>query len=66
MGEQAKRHHLVSKFYLRYFADERDQITTVMLPGDRRFTQSINNCLGQQRLLLRHDPFASERGRHTA
>lgn len=41
MPEQAKRHHVVSKFYLRYFADERDRVSTVMLPGDRNFTQNI-------------------------
>ncbi|MFK4083652.1 DUF4238 domain-containing protein [Kribbella sp. NPDC020789] len=44
MPEQAKRHHLVSKFYLRYFADEADKIVTVMLPGERRFTQGIGNA----------------------
>lgn len=44
MPEKARRHHLVSKFYLRYFADEREQITTVMLPGDRRFTQNIKDA----------------------
>jgi hypothetical protein len=44
VSEQARRHHLVSKFYLRYFADEREQITTVMLPGDRRFTQNIKDA----------------------
>lgn len=31
----------MSRFYLRYFADDRDQVTTVMLPGDRTFTQNI-------------------------
>ena len=45
MREQAKRHHVVSKFYLRYFADDRKQVATVILPGDRRaFPQSINNA----------------------
>lgn len=44
MPEQARRHHVVSKFYLRYFADEREQVTTVMLPGDRIFTQSIRRA----------------------
>lgn len=44
-GEQAKRHHLVSKFYLRHFADEADQVMTVMLPGHRPpFRQSIENA----------------------
>lgn len=38
---QARRHHVVSKFYLRYFADDRDQVTTVMLPGEKVFTQNI-------------------------
>jgi hypothetical protein len=40
-GGQARRHHVVSKFYLKYFADDREQLTTVMLPGDRTFTQSV-------------------------
>jgi hypothetical protein len=44
MPDQARRHHVVSKFYLRYFADERSQIKTVMLPGDRTFIQSITNA----------------------
>jgi len=33
MGNQAKRHHIDSTFYLRHFADEAERITTVMLPG---------------------------------
>lgn len=41
---RAKRHHVVSKFYLRYFADTRDQLQTVMLPGDRRFPQSVGDA----------------------
>jgi hypothetical protein len=41
---QARRHHVVSKFYLRYFADDAGQITTVMLPGDRTFPQSVNDA----------------------
>ncbi|WP_253874093.1 DUF4238 domain-containing protein [Promicromonospora umidemergens] len=41
---QARRHHVVSKFYLRYFADDVGQVTTVVLPGDRTFTQSINDA----------------------
>lgn len=44
MPEQARRHHVVSKFYLRYFADEREHVTTVMLPGDRTFPQSIGDA----------------------
>ncbi|TDB96911.1 DUF4238 domain-containing protein [Actinomadura sp. 7K534] len=44
MPEQARRHHVVSKFYLRYFADERDRVTTIMLPGERTFTQNIANA----------------------
>ncbi|MFF0531622.1 DUF4238 domain-containing protein [Nocardia amikacinitolerans] len=42
MGTVAKLHHTVPKFYLRGFADEGERIMTVRLPGDRRFTQSIN------------------------
>lgn len=44
-GEQAKRHHLVSKFYLSHFADEAEQVMTVMLPGSKApFAQSIANA----------------------
>lgn len=35
---------LVSKFYLRYFADDEDMITTVFLPGDRFVVQNIANA----------------------
>lgn len=44
MGTTTRRNHVVSKFYLRYFADEAEQVTTVMLPGDRSFAQSIGNA----------------------
>ena len=44
MQEQAKRHHIVSKFYLRYFANDKERVTTVMLPGDRTFPQSIGDA----------------------
>lgn len=40
----AVRHHTVSKFYLRYFADAAERVTTVMLPGDRIFPQSIGDA----------------------
>lgn len=40
----ARRHHLVSRFYLRYFADDDEQVTTVMLPGDRVFTQTARRA----------------------
>ena len=42
--EAARRHHLVSKFYLRHFADENETITTLLLPGDRRFPQSVHKA----------------------
>jgi hypothetical protein len=41
---QAKRHHVVSRFYLQYFADERDRVKTVMLPGDRSFIQNVRDA----------------------
>lgn len=44
MGTQAKRHHVVSKFYLRYFADAANRIKTVMLPGEPTFVQSVENA----------------------
>ena len=44
MPEQARRHHVVSKFYLRYFASDNERVATVMLPGDRTFPQSISDA----------------------
>ena len=44
MPGPARRHHQVSKFYLRYFADENDMITTVFLPGDRSVVQNVVNA----------------------
>lgn len=41
---QARRHHVVSKFYLRYFADDVGQVTTLVLPGNRTFAQSVNDA----------------------
>jgi hypothetical protein len=40
----ARRHHVVSKFYLRHFADDNEQIASVMLPGDRTFLQNIGDA----------------------
>ncbi|WP_158102741.1 DUF4238 domain-containing protein [Lentzea kentuckyensis] len=34
----------MSKFYLRYFANDNERLTTVMLPGDRSFPQSIGDA----------------------
>ncbi|WP_410583838.1 DUF4238 domain-containing protein [Amycolatopsis sp. lyj-108] len=34
----------MSKFYLRYFANDNERVTTVMLPGDRTFQQSIGDA----------------------
>lgn len=44
----SRRHHLVSKFYLRYFADDVGVLTAVELPGDRRFPLSIGNATVQR------------------
>ena len=38
----AKLHHTVPKFYLRGFANDAEQITTVRLPGDKQYTQVID------------------------
>jgi hypothetical protein len=35
---------VVSKFYLRYFANKNERVTTVVLPGDRTFPQSIGDA----------------------
>ncbi|HWJ65301.1 MAG TPA: DUF4238 domain-containing protein [Nocardioides sp.] len=42
----AKRHHTVPQFYLRGFSYD-DQIGTVLLPGDRRFKQSIRKAASE-------------------
>lgn len=42
--EQARRHHVVSKFYLRYYANDNERVTTVLLPGDRTFPHSIGDA----------------------
>lgn len=42
----AKRHHHVPQFYLRGFADG-EQITTVRLPGDRRYTNSVRKTAAE-------------------
>jgi hypothetical protein len=47
MPEQAKRHHVVSKFYLRYFANANERVTTIRLPDDRTFPQSIGDASAQ-------------------
>jgi Protein of unknown function (DUF4238) len=39
----ARRHHVVSKFYLRYFADDDGMLTTIELPG-RTFPQSVESA----------------------
>jgi hypothetical protein len=38
MAQVTKLHHTVPQFYLRGFADENGKITTVALPGTRRYT----------------------------
>lgn len=42
----AKRHHTLPQFYLRGFADG-ELITTVRLPGDHRFTQSVRKAASE-------------------
>jgi hypothetical protein len=42
----AKRHHYVPAFYLRGFADG-DRITTVRLPGDQRYTNSVRRTAAE-------------------
>lgn len=41
MTEEAKLHHTVPQFYLRGFANDAAGITTVRLPGDKRYTSRI-------------------------
>lgn len=44
MGETAKLHHYVPQFYLRGFANAREQLVTVRLPGDKTFVQPVRNA----------------------
>jgi Protein of unknown function (DUF4238) len=46
MAEQplSRRHHVVSKFYLRHFADDSRILTAVELPGTKRFQLAIGNA----------------------
>jgi hypothetical protein len=40
----AELHHTVPRFYLRGFANDAERITTVRLPGDNRYTQTIGRA----------------------
>lgn len=42
--QQTRRQHTVSKFYLKGFADDRDQIARLTLPGQQRITLSIRDA----------------------
>ena len=42
--QETRRQHTVSKFYLKGFADEREQILRVALPGDPRVRLSIRDA----------------------
>ncbi len=44
MEKRRKRQHTVSKFYIRGFADEREQTLRVELPGDRSHRMTINDA----------------------
>jgi hypothetical protein len=49
MGTSSKKHHYVPKLYLRQFATGADQITTVRLPGDVRYTSSVTDTGSENR-----------------
>lgn len=54
--ELSRRHHTVPKFYLRGFALD-DRITTVQLPGNKRFTQSVSDAsVGKDFYMLEGHP----------
>lgn len=42
--QETRRQHTVSKFYLKGFADDRDQISRIQLPGEPRIKLSINDA----------------------
>jgi Protein of unknown function (DUF4238) len=47
LGEVAKPNHTVPRLYLRGFANDAEQITTVRLPGDGRLTQAIEKSTSE-------------------
>ena len=57
MGEVAKLHHTVPQFYLRGFASDAARITTVRLPGDRRYTQVIKKTAPTNHYLVDYSAF---------
>ncbi len=44
VAQLRRRQHVVSKFYLRGFADENEQIKRVALPGDQSHVLSLSNA----------------------
>ncbi|MFI6319827.1 DUF4238 domain-containing protein [Nonomuraea sp. NPDC050556] len=44
MTNQTRRQHIVSNFYLREFADERNQVWRVVLPGDKQHEVGTHNA----------------------
>jgi len=42
--QRSKTHHTVPRFYLQRFADSRNRVTRVVLPGTKRHLQSINSA----------------------
>ncbi|MCP3996472.1 MAG: DUF4238 domain-containing protein, partial [bacterium] len=44
MNKRIKRHHTVSRFYLRGFADEADRVRRIEIPGKTSVTLSIDNA----------------------
>ena len=44
MSRQVRRQHTVSKFYLRGFANDHEQVARIELPGAPRLTLSINDA----------------------
>ena len=46
----AKRHHFVPQFYLKGFADNAERVTTVTLPGEQRYTQSVRKTAAENGL----------------
>ena len=44
MEKRIRRQHTVSRFYLRGFADGREQVRRIQLPGDNVLTMSISDA----------------------
>ena len=49
LAAEAKLHHTVPQFYLSGFADDSARVTTIRLPGNKRYTSRVRNTAATNR-----------------